>query len=86
MTIEDLGLTDRLALDRTHLANQRTLLAYTRTGIYLIFTSLGLLHLIHIDRDLHWIAWLAFILGGISILTGVINYFRMKRKINRLYK
>jgi len=86
MTTQDLGLTDRLALDRTHLANQRTLLAYTRTGIYLVFTGLGLLHLIVIERELHWIAWLAFALGGLSVLTGVVSYFRMKRKVNRLYQ
>lgn len=86
MDIKDLGLTDRLALDRTHLANQRTLLAYTRTGIYLVFTGLGLFHLIKIERDLYWIGWLAFVLGGASVVTGVINYFRMKRRINGFYR
>ncbi len=85
MTLDELSLTDRLALDRTHLANQRTLLAYTRTGIYLVFTGLGLLHLIRIERDLYWIAWLAFALGGASIVTGMVSYLRMKQKINRLY-
>ncbi|MGB3547562.1 MAG: DUF202 domain-containing protein [Saprospiraceae bacterium] len=85
MRIADLNLTDRLALDRTHLANQRTLLAYTRTGIYLVFTGLGLLHLISIERDLYWVAWLAFGFGGASFLTGIVNYIQMRGRINRLY-
>lgn len=38
---EDLILRDKLALSRTKLANQHTLLSFVRTGIYFVVTALG---------------------------------------------
>jgi putative membrane protein len=85
MTEKDLGLTDRLALDRTHLANQRTLLAFTRTGIYFVFTGLGIFHIIKL-QSIFWLAWGAIGLGTIIAIIGLVNYLRMKRRVGRLYQ
>ncbi len=85
MTEKDLGLTDRLALDRTHLANQRTLLAFTRTGMYLGFTGIGIFNLIQ-NPDLFWLGWVAIGLGILAAVIGLVNYLRMKGKISRLYQ
>ncbi|WP_116125862.1 DUF202 domain-containing protein [Lewinella sp. IMCC34183] len=85
MTEQDLGLTDRLALDRTHLANQRTLLAFTRTGMYLCFTGIGIFNLIK-NPDLFWLGWVAIGFGIGAAVIGLINYLRMKGKITRLYQ
>ncbi|MBB4080127.1 putative membrane protein [Lewinella aquimaris] len=85
LTETDLGLTDRLALDRTHLANQRTLLAYTRTGIYFAFTGAGVLFILQ-QPAVNWIGWLAIAIGIVIATIGLINYLRMKRRIGRLYQ
>lgn len=85
MTEKDLGLTDRLALDRTHLANQRTLLAFTRTGIYFVFTGLGILHIVDIP-GLFWAGWVAIGVGAIVAVIGLVNYLRMKKRVGRLYQ
>ena len=85
MVETDLNLTDRLALDRTHLANQRTLLAFTRTGIYFIFTGLGIFQVLK-SPAYFWLGWVAIGIGGVIALIGLINYLRMKKRVGRLYQ
>ncbi|TNE66985.1 MAG: DUF202 domain-containing protein [Bacteroidetes bacterium] len=81
----ELILRDTLAIDRTRLANQRTFLAFVRTGIYFIATALGIFHLEQ-TGNLHWLAWIFVVIGSASILTGVINYFVMRKKIIRIFR
>jgi putative membrane protein len=81
----DLILRDTLAIDRTRLANQRTFLAFVRTGIYFIATALGIFHLDE-KGGLDWLAWAFVVIGIASMITGIINYFVIRRKIIRIYK
>ena len=81
----DLILRDTLAIDRTRLANQRTFLSFVRTGIYFIATALGIFHL-QKTGSLNWLAWSFVVIGSTSILTGIINYFVMRKKIIRIYR
>ena len=81
---DTLSLRDQLALDRTHLANIRTLLAFTRTGIYFIFTGAGIFYLIK-KPGLFWLGWIAVVLGAGIILIGLVNYLRTKQRVGRLY-
>lgn len=79
---KDLILRERLALQRTILANQSTFLSFLRTAMY--FAVAG----ISIDRllDLPGGPVYEYVLFGISItvlITGVVNYFVHKRKIVR---
>ncbi|WP_420456287.1 YidH family protein [Rubrivirga sp.] len=60
----DLTLRDRLALDRTVLANERTLLAYVRTALALLAGGVTLLHLV----DEPW----AVVLGGVALPLSVV--------------
>lgn len=77
---KELILRDTLAIERTHMANQRTLLAFVRTGLYLGITGLGILYLN--DRPhCNWGAWALIILGVIVAVIGILNYKRMSRKI-----
>ena len=45
----NLRLVDLLALDRTRLANERTLLAYGRSGFALLIAGISLIKLFHQD-------------------------------------
>ena len=64
----DLTLRDQLPLDRTVLANERTLLAYVRTALALMAGGLTLLHFV----DTAWAA----VLGGASLpLSGVVSVY-----------
>lgn len=78
-------LRDTLAVDRTRLANQRTLLSFFRTGLSLVVTALAIFEF---KRDDIWYmrsAWALIGLGLIIIITGFISYFVTKRRIVKSY-
>lgn len=78
-------LRDFLAIDRTRLANQRTLLSFLRTGLYLFVTALA----VNKVGFLSELQFLGDIFIGLSILTtilGIVNYFLMRRKIEKHYR
>lgn len=80
MKKNDLTLRDLQSLDRTHLANERTLLAYTRTFVGLIAAGAALLKLF----DVVWahtagIALLAF--SPLVLGFGVWRFFRLRAKL-----
>ena len=76
----DLTLRDRLALDRTVLANERTLLAYVRTALALLAGGLTLLHFV----DTAW----ASVVGGaalpLSVVVLAVGAARFRRVRQRL--
>ncbi len=76
---------DHLALDRTKLANQRTLLAYLRTSFF--FVGMGLT-IIGIESfyKLKFLAAPLFLVSLIIIPIGVISYIREKKKISLIEK
>ncbi|MBL7073701.1 DUF202 domain-containing protein [candidate division KSB1 bacterium] len=78
-------LRDYLAIDRTKLANQRTMLAYFRTAIMLMASGIGLIKIFGSD---FFILILGIILLSISLLVsllGLSSYIRTKNNIKKLY-
>lgn len=47
---EKLILRDHLALERTKLANERTLFSYIRTSLYLLTAGIGIFQIENISR------------------------------------
>jgi putative membrane protein len=79
-TNKDLILREKLALQRTDLANQTTLLAFLRTALYFSIAALGMHNLLKIENSLY----LEIILYSFSILIlifGVTNYFIHRKRI-----
>lgn len=77
------NMKDILAIDRTKLANRRTLLAYIRTSFY--FIGLGLTVVgIESFEQLKFLAIPLFVISPIVILIGLISYFREKKKIKQI--
>lgn len=78
---KDLVLREYLAIERTRLANETTLLAYIRTGLYFLVagSTLG-----HIVESAFWnIAGPPLIVVGLIImLLGLIRYFRLRKAID----
>lgn len=77
---KDLVLRERLALQRTILANQSTFLAYLRTALYFFIAGLSLKTLLNID-DYLVIEVSFFVSSFLIFLIGIINYFRQKKMI-----
>lgn len=71
-----------LALERTKLANERTLLAYIRASLYLLIGGLALLQL----KDFANIQWVGYLALGVCILFLAIGIFRFIFLKRKLYK
>lgn len=78
---KDLILRERLALQRTVLANQSTFLAFLRTSMYFFVAGLSLESLLKIDNSF-LIEWFLFISSFVIFCIGVFNYFKHKKMIS----
>lgn len=78
----DLVLREYLAIERTKLANETTLLAYIRTGLYFLVggSTIG-----QIISTVFWkILGTPLIVIGLLIMTfGVLRYLRLRKAIDR---
>lgn len=78
-------LRDHLALQRTKLANERTLLAYVRSSLYLIIAGIAFLEMEEFQH-MHYVAEVCI---GVSVLIftiGVIRYWQLQKQLNKVYK
>ncbi len=81
---KEIILRDYLALERTRLANDRTLFSYIRTALYLILAGLAFMQMTDF-RAIKWTAPIFFLLSLVILIAGVTKYFQMKNKIKRYY-
>jgi len=81
---EKIILRDFLALERTTLANERTLFAYIRTSLYLILGGIAFLKMESL-QNIQWIAYLSFGISFLMIVYGLIRYFKLKRRLQKFY-
>ena len=77
---EDLILRDYLAIERTRLANVRTLFAYIRTSLYLLTAGIGILQIDSISQ-LNGLAWVCIIAGIILFVFGFVHYSKIKKQL-----
>lgn len=77
---KDLILRERLALQRTILANQSTFLAFLRTSMYFFIAGLSIKSLLKVDNS-NIIEISFFISSFLIFLIGVFNYFKHKKMI-----
>jgi len=77
---KDLVLREFLAIERTRMANDTTLLAYIRTGLYFLVAGSSLGELIHSS---FWkIAGTPLIvIGLVIVLLGGVRYLRLRKAI-----
>lgn len=75
-----LSVTDRLALGRNKLANERTLLAYIRTFLSFVVAGVSLIQFFHVV----WFIVLGYCLipaGFLILIMGAIRYYRVERRL-----
>lgn len=76
----ELILREKLAIQRTHLANQTTFLSFLRSSMYFLVAGLTIQNLaVHPHAGIFEIP--LFSISGILLVTGIINYFRNHRRI-----
>jgi putative membrane protein len=78
-------LRDHLALVRTRLANERTLMSYIRSALYLLLGGIALLKL-KSYVELHLVGYLALGLCVLILVVGIYRYIRLRRHLTQYYK
>ena len=81
---EEIKLNDYLALERTRLANERTLFSYIRTALYLTLGGLAFMQM-HEFKNINWLAPICFVLSIVILVTGIIKYILMKQRLKNFY-
>lgn len=81
---EAIILRDYLALERTKLANERTLFAYIRTSLYLILAGFTLIQLRELG-SLQWIGIISLMLSIFILLFGIFRYVKLHRQLKSYY-
>jgi putative membrane protein len=77
---KDLILRERLAIQRTVMANYTTLLSFIRTALYFAVAGLTLHNLLDIRYGL-LIEIISWIISAGILITGIVNYKRHQQKI-----
>lgn len=77
---KDLILREKLAIQRTVMANQTTLLSFIRTSLYFLVAGLSLKSLLKLDNSLLFQVTF-YVVSFSTIVIGVYNYFKQKRLI-----
>ena len=83
--IDEKLVREHLALERTKLANERTLLSYIRASIYLLISGLALLQIKEYQGiSLMWVGYLSLFICILFMIVGISRYIALERKLNKL--
>ena len=82
---KDLILREKLALERTILANQSTFLAFLRTSMYFLVAGISINNLTTIKYGVV-IETVFITVATILLITGICNYFKQKKSISKSRK
>ncbi len=82
---EEIILRDYLALERTKLANERTLLSYIRSSLYLLIGGIALIQLDGFER-IKILGYISLALTVLFLVIGIYRYYKLNRHLNRYYE
>ena len=82
---ENIEIRDSLAMERTKLANERTLLSYTQASLYFLLGGLALLQLKEY-QEMHYIGYLALVFSVLFVTVGIWRFIVLKNKMKDLLK
>lgn len=82
---EKIILRDHLALQRTKLANERTLLTYVRTALYLIIAGIAFLGMSDFE-GMPYIGISCLVVSGLILILGFVRFRQLKKQLNHIYK
>jgi putative membrane protein len=77
------SFTNDLALVRTDLANERTLLAYLRTSLMVFATGVTLLKFFADTDSIRISGWSLIAVGGLVCAVGILRFLLMRRRLHR---
>lgn len=79
---EKIILRDHLAMERTKLANERTLLSYLRSALYLFLGGGALIGIEHPEfGNLKPIGYISFVVSLLFIFIGIFRFLQLKKHL-----
>jgi len=75
---------DYLAVQRTSLANDRTLLSYIRTSLYFLVSGTALIKVEDL-ANVKEFGYLSFAISLALVVLGFYNFFKIRRKLKKGY-
>ncbi|EDM45012.1 hypothetical protein SCB49_02789 [unidentified eubacterium SCB49] len=81
----ELKVTDKLAIERTRLANERTFLAYFRSAIVFLSSGAAIIKL-KMLQEIEWVGYVLLLIGPTLFFIGLIRFLYVKRNIRKYYK
>lgn len=81
---QEVILRDYLAIERTRLANERTLLSYIRSSLYLLLGGIAFLQLKSFP-DFKYLALLSLVFSAIFFIIGIYRFTLLKKSLKKLY-
>ncbi len=81
--IDESLIREHLALERTKLANERTLLSYTQAALYFLLGGLALIQLKELEK-MHYIGYLALVFSVLFVTVGIWRFIVLKNKMKNL--
>lgn len=70
-------------MERTKLANERTVLSYIRASLYLLIGGLALLQIKEYEH-IKWLGYLSLFICVAFVVVGISRYIALERKLNKL--
>jgi putative membrane protein len=81
---EKIILRDYLALERTRLANERTIFSYIRTSLYMLLAGIAMLQMKGLE-EIKWLGFVSLALSVIILVFGIFKYYQLKNKLKQYY-
>ncbi len=81
--IDESLIREHLALERTKLANERTLLSYTQAALYFLLGGLALVQIKEAE-EMHYIGYLALVFSVLFVTVGIWRFIVLKNKMKDL--
>lgn len=82
---DEIILRDHLAMERTKLANERTLLSYIRTSLYLVLGGIAFLGMKDLS-EIRNLGYFSLVLSIVILTIGIFRFYQLKKHIKRLYE
>ncbi len=81
---EKIILRDHLSIERTKLANERTLLSYIRTTLYLVLGGIAFFGMKDLEK-IKGLGYFSLFLSVIVLFIGIVRFHQLKKHITKMY-
>jgi len=81
---EEIILRDYLAMERTKLANERTLLSYIRSSLYLMLGGIAIIQLEGFE-SIKFLGYVSLLLTVVLMVIGIYRFKKLSKQLKNYY-